>query len=119
MRLLAAAALALALTGCGSAGGPQVGGSDSARRGERLIVRYGCGGCHTIPGVRGANGRVGPELDDLRGQRFIAGVLPSSPENAARWIEDPKRFSPRTVMPDVGVTPAEARDIAAYLYDES
>ena len=48
--------------------------------------------------------------------RYIAGELPNSPENAIRWIRDPKRVEPGTVMPDLGVTTAEARDIAAYLY---
>src|SRR4051812_32805 len=27
-----------------------------------LFTRYGCGGCHTIAGVAGADGRVGPPL---------------------------------------------------------
>jgi cytochrome c551/c552 len=29
-------------------------------RGRSLIQAYGCGTCHTIAGVRGARGRVGP-----------------------------------------------------------
>jgi hypothetical protein len=31
----------------------------SVLRGHDLIVEYGCGTCHVIPGVRGAVGRVG------------------------------------------------------------
>lgn len=33
-----------------------------------------------------------------------------------RWIRSPDEIRPGTVMPTLGVTEAEARDIAAYLY---
>jgi cytochrome c1 len=32
------------------------------------------------------------------------------------WIQDPKSVDSLTAMPNVGVTPADARHIAAYLY---
>lgn len=32
-----------------------------------------------------------------------------------RWLQDPQSIEPATLMPDVGVSPHEARDIAAYL----
>jgi len=32
------------------------------------------------------------------------------------WIRHPRDVEPRTVMPDTGVTEADGRDIAAYLY---
>src|SRR5207253_2890131 len=39
-------------------------GGDSARA-PKLITRYGCGGCHTVAGVPGADGHVGPALERL------------------------------------------------------
>jgi cytochrome c len=33
-----------------------------------------------------------------------------------RWIRDPRAVDSLTAMPNTGVTPADARDIAAYLY---
>jgi cytochrome c1 len=33
-----------------------------------------------------------------------------------RWIENPKAVDEKTVMPNLGVTHQEARDIAGYLY---
>lgn len=108
-------AAALLLAGCGPGttrqGAP---GSDPAR-GHDLIVRYGCGGCHEIGGVAEANGRVGPSLKQLPGLQTIVGVLPNTPENLARFIRNAPRFVPQGTMPDLGVTPGEARDIAAYL----
>jgi cytochrome c2 len=85
-------------------------------RGPALIRSYGCGTCHTIAGVIGANGLVGPPLTGIAQRSFIAGVLPNAPENMVRWIEDPKAVDSLTAMPVLGVTPADARDIAAYLY---
>ena len=85
-------------------------------RGPDLIRSYGCGTCHTIAGVAGANGLVGPPLSGIAERSFIAGVLPNAPENMVRWIEDPKAVDSLTAMPVLGVSPADARDIASYLY---
>ena len=40
----------------------------------------------------------------------------TSPHNLERWIEDPHATLAATDMPDMGVTPTDARNIAAYLY---
>jgi cytochrome c2 len=81
-----------------------------------LATRYGCGGCHTIPGLPGAQGQVGPPLSGLRHRVFVAGVLPNTADNLVNWIVEPRRYSPRSAMPETGIGPAGARDIAAYLY---
>lgn len=84
--------------------------------GARLIAGYGCGGCHQVPGVRGADGRVGPPLGGIAGRRYIAGNLVTTPENLARWIRLPQQVEPGTAMPNLGLSEAEARDVTAYLY---
>ena len=81
-----------------------------------LATRYGCGGCHTIPGLPGAVGLVGPPLEGLRSRVFIAGVLPNTADNLINWIVQPRRWSPRSAMPETGIDADGARDIAAYLY---
>ena len=85
-------------------------------RGETAIERYGCGSCHAIPGVRGANAVVGPPLDHIASRHYLAGRLRNSPENMMQWIQHPHKIEPDNVMPDMGVTDQDARDIAAYLY---
>ena len=85
-------------------------------RGRVAIRRYGCGSCHDIPGVVGANGMVGPPLANISQRVFIAGVLPNEPDNMVQWIENPQGVDPKTAMPNMGVKTQEARDIAAYLY---
>jgi cytochrome c len=85
-------------------------------RGAELIARYGCGSCHTIPGVDRANGLVGPPLTRFGARSYIAGELPNNADNLQRWIFDPQSVEPGTAMPDLGVDAIDAQDIAAYLY---
>ncbi len=90
-------------------------GGDPAS-GAAAIQQYGCGSCHTIPGISGADGLVGPALVNLSQQTYIAGRLQNSPENMMHWIRFPQEVAPGGDMPDLGVTEQAARDIAAYLY---
>ncbi len=87
-----------------------------AERGRAALDGFGCGSCHVIPGVRGARGMVGPPLSHFALRAYIAGQLPNQPENLLRWVQDPQAVEPGTAMPNLGVTPAVARDMAAYLY---
>jgi cytochrome c len=50
------------------------------RRGQVATRRHGCASCHTIPGVPGAQGLVGPPLGDIARRVYIAGVVPKTPE---------------------------------------
>lgn len=91
----------------------------SVERGKRLFSAYGCGGCHSLAGVPGARGLVGPTLDGVGSRAVLAGRLENKPENLMRWIGDPQSVSPGTAMPNLGVTARDRRDIAAFLYDRS
>jgi cytochrome c len=84
--------------------------------GEALVQRYGCGGCHAIGHVAGPNGKVGPALDGIAGRAEIAGHLANQPANMMLWLRFPQKVAPGNGMPDQGITPDEARHIAAYLY---
>lgn len=85
-------------------------------RGRAFLRRFGCAGCHTIPGVPGANALVGPSLDGIAERVYIAGVLTNTPDNLVKWIVAPRAVDPKTAMPNTGVSPDQARDIASYLY---
>jgi putative membrane protein len=86
------------------------------QKGAQEIAAIGCGACHTIPGVNGANGLVGPPLNRIGRRVYIAGVLRNTPENLEAWLQDPQKIVPGNVMPNMGVSPEQSRDIAAYLY---
>lgn len=111
------AALALVAAGCRDDPSPRPPGADvgDPAAGAQAIEAYGCGACHTVPGVRRADSLVGPPLTGWGHRTFIAGTLANDFENLVRWIQDPDSVEPGTAMPDVGVTDADARDIAAYL----
>ena len=110
---LRGAIVVMALASCAPERGTSA--EANADRGRDLLHRYGCNACHRIPGVTDAVGTVGPPLDDIASRAYFAGVLPNSPPNLARWIEAPQSYKPGTAMPNLEVTDADARDMAAYL----
>ena len=107
--------LALWVVGCGPPSPEMVSGGDP-KQGAILLSAHGCGSCHTIPGVSGASGTIGPPLTRYARRAFIAGKLPNQPDNLTRWIRDPQSIEPGTAMPNLPVNAAEAGDMAAYLY---
>jgi len=94
--------------------GSMVGGDPE--RGRATMRAYGCTSCHAVPSMVGDNPSVGPSLEGFGGRAYIAGVLPNTPENLLRWIQDPPGVDSLTAMPNLGVTSRDATDIAEYLY---
>lgn len=86
------------------------------QRGRLAIRQYGCQTCHLIPGVTGADALVGPPLSGIASRKYLAGVLPNTPQHMMEWLRHPQQVEPLSAMPDLGVTEGDARDIAAYLY---
>ncbi|MGJ9417128.1 c-type cytochrome [Massilia sp. CMS3.1] len=115
-RLLCVAGMCLALlAGCGKQPAPrQVSGGDPAQ-GQRLMAQYQCTACHAIPEVPGAAGNAGPPLELFGRRSYIAGGIPNTPQQLTRWLDNPQAVKPGTAMPDLGVSPEEARHMAAYL----
>ncbi len=69
---------ALALAGCGSNSSAR--SAESAMGGDPVhgaaaITHYGCGSCHTIRGISGANALVGPPLTGFASRNYVAGML--------------------------------------------
>ena len=118
VRVASAILLAFALLLAGCHDGDEIravpGGNPDA--GKLAIREYGCGACHTVPGVRGANGLAAPPLTRFARRSFIAGEASNTADNLVRWIQAPESIEPGTAMPNLGVTEAMARNMAAYLY---
>ena len=106
--------IATAATTQRSAGVSQTTGD--AHRGRGLFAVYGCTACHTIPGIDGSEGLVGPPLTKFARRAYVAGVVKNTPYNLVRWIKDPPGVDPMTAMPNLHVTDVDARDMGAYLY---
>jgi hypothetical protein len=86
-------------------------------RGKELVRAYGCTACHQMPNIRAPTGRLGPPLHNLPERLYLAGRLPNRPDDLLRWIIDAPAIDPQTVMPNLGVTLADAHHIVAYLYE--
>ena len=80
-----------------------------------ILAQYQCGSCHTSPDVQAARGRMGPTLAAFGRRSYIAGHVPNGPDHLVRWIVAPAALVPGTLMPAMGVSPDDARDMAAYL----
>jgi cytochrome c len=97
---------------------PRSSSNSQVETGRALIASYGCGSCHTIPGIPGADSKAAPPLDGFYQRAYIAGKLPNTEENLVHWIQNPQAILPGNAMPDLGVSADEARDIASYLYHQ-
>ncbi len=96
---------------------PGIGGNPE--NGRALIVPSGCGGCHSVPGIDGANGVIGPRLNNVVLRPTLAGdTIPNSPDTLTRWLMDPPSLKPGTAMPRLGLTEQQAQDITAFLYSQ-
>ncbi|HSS99806.1 MAG TPA: c-type cytochrome [Terriglobales bacterium] len=98
---------------------PELVAGGDANTGKEKISYYGCPACHEIAGIRTAIGRVGPTLNHISRQSYLAGQLANTPQNMALWIQRPRNIQPHTAMPNMGVSDQDARDITAYLYSEN
>jgi mono/diheme cytochrome c family protein len=86
-----------------------------AVRGRVALQQYACSTCHVIPGIVGAVSPVGPSLAGIANRKYLAGMLPHTPESMVRWLRSPQAVAPGSAMPDLGVSERDARDIASYL----
>jgi cytochrome c oxidase subunit 2 len=87
----------------------------SERRGLRVFLGEGCGGCHTIRGTD-ADGRLGPDLTHLAARSTLAaGTIPNSTGDLAGWILDPQHAKPGNKMPGFDLRGSELQDLVAYL----
>lgn len=115
--LTATCAALTAACGASSTGADAVAAANPTQveHGRQLLERYHCGTCHAIPGVAASQGRFAASLDGYGKRSYIAGRVANEPAALARWIVDPASIVQGTLMPSMGVAPADARDMAAYL----
>jgi cytochrome c oxidase subunit II len=96
--------------------------SGAAAEGYEIFTgEGGCISCHTVVGVEGAEGRVGPNLTHLKSRQTFAGaILDNTTENLTKWVRDPGAMKPMrpdegTGMPDQGLSDEEVDKVVAYL----
>ena len=85
-----------------------------AQKGLEIFSQNACVGCHTIAGVSG--GVLGPNLTHFASRKTLgANLMASTPENVAKWIENPGHMKPGALMPDLGMRGEQTKALAAYL----
>jgi cytochrome c oxidase subunit 2 len=83
--------------------------------GRRTFESIACVNCHTVNGTA-ANGKFGPDLTHLMSRDTIgAGIVPNTPANLRRWIQDPNAFKPGCLMPSMGLSDSQLDAITAYM----
>lgn len=92
----------------------RAGGNPAA--GRVKIAQFGCPACHAIPGFPSQETQTGPPLAGLAERGQLAGGVANTPENLIRWIRRPSDVVPGTAMPVLGLSEADAKDLAAFLY---
>lgn len=90
-------------------------GDSLVARGREIFSTSACLGCHTVRGVTEV-GEVGPDLTHIGSRRTLAaGMIENTPENMARWIEDPQEVKPGNLMPPTGMSAEQIEALVAYL----
>ena len=106
---------AQAASGGATTTAPQQAGGNAAA-GKATFTSSGCSACHTFKPA-GANGKVGPDLDELKAAAAKAGQ--PLDKFITTSIEDPNAyiapgFHPN-VMPKLPLSPAQVADLVAFL----
>ncbi len=92
---------------------PELAGA--AAQGEQTFMSRGCAACHMIQGTQ-AQGEVGPDLTHFASRNILAGgALQNTPQDVARWLENPQQVKPRTLMPNLNLSQEEIEQLLAFL----
>ena len=92
-----------------------------AAEGVQVFQQRGCGGCHTIDGFEGANGKVGPNLTHFKDRKVFAGaIFDLNDRNLRKWLRDPPAEKPMDPtnnqgMPNLGLTDEDIGKLIDYL----
>jgi cytochrome c oxidase subunit 2 len=90
--------------------------TEQQRRGRRLFLDNGCGGCHMVRGTPAA-GTIGPDLTHVGSRMSLAAAtLPNDAKAFARWIRDNQHIKPDNLLPPFRqFEDAELQAVAVYL----
>src|SRR5262245_24474388 len=89
--------------------------TDAASAGKKIFETTACMNCHNVAGTA-ANGRFGPDLTHLMSRETLAaGIVPNTPENLRRWIQNPDALKPGSRMPAMGLSDQQLDAVTAYM----
>ena len=86
-----------------------------AAKGAELFREKNCVNCHSIAGFM-TRGRVAPDLTHVGSRTTLAaGMLANTPENLTKWLKNPQSVKKGALMPDIGLSTDQIKDMVAYL----
>jgi len=86
-----------------------------AVNGAEVFKEKNCVNCHPIAGLT-TRGRVAPDLTHVGSRATLAAdTLPNTPENLAKWLQNPQNVKRGVNMPDTGLNTDQIKDMVAYL----
>lgn len=75
-----------------------------------------CFACHTIQGVPGAVGKLGPDLTHMASRStIVSGYLDNTPDNLKQWLETPQSLKQGALMPNMNLNPSQVAALVDYL----
>ncbi len=85
-----------------------------AGRGRAIYAESACIGCHTIEGI--SAGIIGPNLTHVGSRMTLAGAMfPNDSRHLAKWIAEPDKQKPGTMMLNLSLPPDQVEVLVAYL----
>ena len=86
-----------------------------AKKGAEVFREKNCVNCHSIAGLA-TRGRVAPDLTHVASRTTLAsGTIANTPENLAKWLQDPQSVKKGVLMPDIGLKTDQIKYLTAYL----
>jgi cytochrome c oxidase subunit 2 len=81
----------------------------------KLFHTRTCFSCHFIAGTD-ARSNIGPDLTHIADRRTIlSGMLPNTPENLYRWLQNPQKIKEGAHMPNFMLSAHEITALVKYL----
>jgi cytochrome c2 len=95
--------------------------ANDAAAGRKLLETKGCATCHAFERVAALPDatKIRPRSETRKALLLapdlghVRDMLP--PAQLVRWLQNPRKVKPDTLMPDMSMTEAEAKQVAAYL----
>jgi cytochrome c2 len=98
---------------------PTMPASADAAKGQEIVEKVGCRGCHNLDEWTQASHMPGSEARDLAPNLTEIGDKLKNPGWIYQWVKNPKGWWKHTRMPSLRLTDEEAWNVAAYLSGKS
>jgi cytochrome c oxidase subunit II len=90
--------------------------TEQQKAGRDAFIENGCGACHTVRGLPGADGELGPDLTHVGSRILIAGWFDGNVGTFGGWIASAQHLKPGNRMPSFDrLEGPTLRAIAAWL----